>query len=87
MMVLFDTIQAAETGGKKPGPVSGRHDGTTILGTDQLADVTCRGLLDYTSQVIQRADIGLAKFLLTRPKQVSGENLVLPEILKCKWMD
>jgi hypothetical protein len=54
MMVLFDTIQAAEVGGKKPSPISGRHDGTTILGTDQLADVTCRGLLDYTSQVVQR---------------------------------
>ena len=42
VMVPFDTIQAAEMGRKKPGPISGRHDGTTILGTDQLADVTCR---------------------------------------------
>jgi hypothetical protein len=57
MMVLFDTIQAAEVGGKKPSPISGRHDGTTILGTDQLADVTCRGFVDYTSQVVQRADV------------------------------
>ena len=74
MMVLFDTIQAAETGGKKPGPVSGRRDGTTILGTDQLADVTCRGLLDYTSQVVQRADIGLAKLSLDETKTgVRGE--------------
>ena len=58
IMALFDTIQAAEVGGKKPGPISERHDGTTILGTDQLADVTCRRLLDYTSQVVQRADVG-----------------------------
>ena len=55
VMVLLDT--AAEMGGKEPSPISGRHDGTTILGTDQLADVTCHGFLDYTSQVVQRADI------------------------------
>ena len=61
MMVLFDTIQAAKVGGKKPGPISGRHDSTTILRPDQLADVTCRGLLNYTSQVIQRADVGSVK--------------------------
>ena len=61
-------------GRKKPGPVSGRHDGTTILGTDQLADVTCRGLLDYTSQVVQRADIGLAKLSLDETETgVRGE--------------
>ena len=74
MMVLFDTIQAAEVGGKKPGPISGRHDGTTILGTDQLADVTCRGLLDYTSQVVQRADVGSAKLPLDEAETgVRGE--------------
>ena len=53
IMVLFDIIQAAGVGGKKPGPILGRHDGTNILGPDQLADVTCRGLLDYTSEVVQ----------------------------------
>ena len=53
VMVLLDTIQAAKLRGQEPGPISGRHDGTTILGTNQLADVTCRGLLDYMSQVVQ----------------------------------
>ena len=81
MMVLFDTIQAAEMGGKKPSPISGRHDGTTILGTDQLADVTYRGLLDYTSQAL-----AFLNFLLTRPKQASGENFVWPVIMKCNEM-
>ena len=52
VMVYFYIIQAAEMGGKKPGPISGGHDGTTILGTDQLAEVTCLGLLDYTNQVV-----------------------------------
>ena len=52
VMVFVDTIQVAVMGGEEPGPLSGRHDVTTILGTDQLADVTCRGLLDYMSQVI-----------------------------------
>ena len=37
---------------------------TTILGTDQLAEVTCRGLLNYMSQVVQRADVGVAKLSL-----------------------
>ena len=64
VMVLLDTIQAAEMGGKEPSPISGRHDGTTILGTDQLADVTCRGLLDYTSHVVQRADVGFSELPL-----------------------
>ena len=74
MMVLFDTIQAAKVGGKKPGPISGRHDGTTIFRPDQLADVTCRGLLDYTSQVIQRADVGSAKLPLDEAETgVRGE--------------
>jgi hypothetical protein len=49
VMVFLDTIQAAVMGGKEPGPISGRHDGTTISGTDQPADVTCRGLIDYMS--------------------------------------
>ena len=74
MMALFDTIQAAEVGGKKPGPISERHDGTTILGTDQLADVTCRGLQHYTSQVVQRADVGLVKLPLDETETgVTGE--------------
>ena len=64
IMVFFNIIQAAKVGGKKLGPISGRHNGTTILCPDQLADVTCRGLLDYTSQVIQRADVGSAKLPL-----------------------
>ena len=64
VMVLLDTIQAAEVGGEEPGPISGRHDGTTILGPDQLADVTCRGLLDHTGQVVQGADVGSAKLPL-----------------------
>ena len=68
MMVLLDTIQAAEVGGKEPGPIIGRHDGTTILGTDQLADVTSRGLLDYTSQVVQRADVGFTELPLDKTK-------------------
>ena len=77
MMVLFDTIQAAEVGGKKPGPISGRHDSTTILRPDQLADVTCRGLLDYTSQVVQRADVGSAKLPLDETETgVRGELCV-----------
>ena len=44
MMVLFDTIQAAEMRGKELGPISRRYDVTTILGTDQLADVAYRRL-------------------------------------------
>ena len=66
MMVLFDTIQAAEVGGKRPGPISGRHDGTAILGPDQLADVTCCGLLNYISQVVQVADVGSLKLPLDK---------------------
>ena len=61
-------------GGEKPGPISGRHDGTTILGTDQLADATCRRLLDYTSQVVQRADVSPAKLSLDETETgVRGE--------------
>ena len=73
--------------GEEPAPISGRHDGTTILHPDQLADVTCCGLLDHTGQVVQRADVGSAKLLLMKPKQASGENFVWPAIMKCKWMD
>ena len=75
VMVFFYTIQAAEMGGEKPGPISGRHDGTTILGTDQLAEVTCRGLLNYMSQVIQRADVGAAKLSLDEAKTSIGREL------------
>ena len=40
----------------------------------QLADVTCRGLLDYTSQVVQRGDIGLAKLPLDKAETgIRGE--------------
>ena len=64
-------------GGKEPSPISGRYDGTTILGTDQLADVTCRGLLDYTSQVVQRADIGFSELPLDETETgVRGELCV-----------
>ena len=74
VMVLFDTIQAAKMGGEKPGPISGRHDGSTILCSDQLAEITCRRLLDYTSQVIQRADIGTAKLPLDEAKtRIAGK--------------
>ena len=75
VMVLLDTIQAAEVRGKEPSPISGRHDGTTILGTDQLADVTCRGLLDYVSQVVQRADVGFAKLPLDETEPSVGGEL------------
>ena len=68
VMVLLDTIQAAKMGGEKPGPISGRHDGSTILCTDQLAEITCRRLIDYTSQIIQRADVGTAKLPLDEAK-------------------
>lgn len=34
VMVLFDTIQPAEMGGKERSPISRRHDDTTILGTN-----------------------------------------------------
>lgn len=64
MMVLFDTIQAAEMGRKKPGPISGRHDGITILRPDQLADDTSPGFLNYKSQVAQTADVGSVKLPL-----------------------
>ena len=74
MMVLFNAIQAVEVGRKKPGPISGRHDGTTILGTDQLADVTCRRLLDHMGQVIQRVNVGSAKLPLDEAKTgIRGE--------------
>ena len=52
MMVLFDTIQVVEMRGKELGPISGRYDGTTILGTNQLADVACYRLFDYTRQIV-----------------------------------
>ena len=55
-------------GGEKPGPISGRHDGSTILCTDQLAEITCCRLIDYTSQIIQRADVGTAKLPLDEAK-------------------
>ena len=68
VMVLLDTIQAAKMGGEKPGPISGRHDGSTILCTDQLAEITYRRLIDYTSQIIQRADVSTAKLPLDEAK-------------------
>ena len=64
-------------GGEEPSPISGRHDGTTILGTDQLADVTCRGLLDYMSQVVQRADVGFTELPLDEAETgIRGELCV-----------
>ena len=69
-------------GGEKPGPISGRHDGTTILGTDQLAEVTCRGLLNYMSQVVQRADVGAAKLSLDEAKTSIGGELCVASIHK-----
>ena len=84
VMVLLDTIQAAKMGGEKPSPISGRHDGLAILCTDQLAEITCRRLIDYTSQIIQQADIGTVKLSLD---EASGENLVWPVIKKCNLME
>ena len=86
VMVLLDTIQAAEVRGREPGPISGRHDGTTIMGTDQLADVTCRGLLDYVSQVVQRADVGFAKLPLDETETSVGGELRVAVIMKCNLM-
>ena len=62
-------------GGKEPSPIPGRYDGTTILGTDQLADVTRRGLLDYTSQVVQRADVGFSELPLNETETGVGGEL------------
>ena len=62
-------------GGEKPGPISGRHDDSTILCTNQLAEITCRILLDYTSQVIQRADIGMVKRPLDEVKPHIGGKI------------
>ena len=70
VIVLLDTIQAANMGGEKPGQTSGRHDGSTILCTDQLSEITCCRLIDYTSQIIQRADIGTAKLPLDEASTV-----------------
>ena len=70
VIVLLDTIQAANMGGEKPGQTSGRHDGSTILCTDQMAEITCCRLIDYTSQIIQRADIGTAKLPLDEASTV-----------------
>ena len=55
-------------GEEKPGPISGRHDGSTILCTGKLAEITCCRLIDYTSQIIQRAGIGTAKLPFDEPK-------------------
>ena len=57
-------------GGEKPGPILGRHDGSTILCTDQLAEITCCRLIDYTSQIIQRADVLTAKLPLDEASTV-----------------
>ena len=54
--------------GENPGPISGRHDGSTILCTDPLAEITCRRLIDYMSQIIQQTDIGTAKLPLDEAK-------------------
>ena len=62
-------------GGKKPGQISGRYDGTTILDTDQLAEVTCRELLNCMSQVVQQADVGAAKLSLDEAKTSIGGEL------------
>ena len=64
VMVLPDTIQAAKMKGEKPGPISGRNDDSTIVYTDQLAEITCFRLIDYMSQIIQRADVGMVKLPL-----------------------
>ena len=55
-------------GGEKHNLISGRHDGLAILCTDQLAEITCRRLIDYTSQIIHQADIGTAKLSLDEAK-------------------
>ena len=55
-------------GGEKPGPISGRQDVSTILCTDQLAEITCCRLIDYMRQIIQRADVGTAKLPLDEAK-------------------
>ena len=74
---MFDTIQAAEVGGKECGLILGRHDGTNILCPYQLAGFACCGLLDYMSQVVQRADIGSVKLSLNETKTgVRGELCV-----------
>ena len=75
VMVFLDTIQAAVMGGKKPSPISGRHDGTTILRTNQLADVTCRRFLDYMSQVVQRADVSVTELPLDGAETGVGGEL------------
>ena len=67
-MVLLDTTQAAKIGGEKHSPISGRHDGLAILCTDQLAEITCRRLIDYMSQTIHQTDIGTAKLSLDEAK-------------------
>ena len=86
MMVLFDTIQAVEMGGKKPSPISGRHDGTTagrcyipqMLHTADSSTTRAKSSSELTSAFLN--------FLLTRPKQASGENFVWPVIMKCNEM-
>ena len=75
VMVLLDTIEAAKMKGEKPGPILGRHDDSTILCIDQLAEITCLRLLDYMSQVIQRPDIGTAKLPLDVAKTRIGGKL------------
>ena len=38
LMILFDTIQAAEVGGEEPGPISGIHSDLAVVGANQLRD-------------------------------------------------
>ena len=92
VMVLLDTIQAAKMGGEKPSPMSGRHDGLAILCTDQQAEITCRRLIDYMSQIIQRADIGGAKLSLDvaktgirREHGVASNQKMKPDGVVIEW--
>ena len=49
VIVLLDIIQVAKMGGEKPSLILGKHDGLTILCTDQLEDITCHRLSDCRS--------------------------------------
>ena len=67
----------------------------SILCTNQLAEITCRRLIDYTSQmsqITQRADIGMAKLSLDEAKTgirrelgVASTQKVKPDGVVMEW--
>ena len=83
VMVLLDTIQAAEMGGKEP---SQSLEGTMVLPSWVPTSWQMLHAADSSTTRAKSSNeltSAVRNFLLMRPKQVSRENFVWPVIMKC----